>query len=67
MSFAIRMKSTEREALADFSIICIFGVNFVNLLCFSLVELSGFISTQSLSKGLHCILLSGQILLQLPA
>lgn len=67
MGFAIRINSREREALADFSIVYTVGVNFANLLLFSLVELSGFTSTLSPSKGLHCILPSRQILLQLPA
>lgn len=67
MGFAIRMNSTEKEAIADFSGVCAFGVHFVNLLLFSLVELSGFPSTLSPSKGLHCILPSRQILLLLPA
>lgn len=67
MGFAIRMNSTERDALADFSVVYMFGVSFVNFLLSSLVELSGFTSTLSPSKGEHCILPSRQILLQLPA
>lgn len=67
MGFAIRMNSPERDALADFSVVYTFGVNFVNLLLFSLAELSGFTSTLSPSKGLHCVLPSRQNLLQLPA
>lgn len=67
VGFAIRMNSAERDALADFSVVYMFGVNFANLLLFSLAELSGFTSTLSPSKGLHCILPSRQILLQLPA
>lgn len=67
MGFAIRMNSIEKESIADLSGVCTFGVNFVNLLLFSLVELSEFTSTLSPSKGLHCILPSRQILLLLPA
>jgi len=61
------MNSTERDALAGFSVVYTFGINFVNFLLFSLVELSEFTSALSPSKGLHCILPGSQILLPLPA
>lgn len=35
MGFTIRMNSREKEAIADFSGVCAFGVNFVSLLLFS--------------------------------